>query len=389
MSVTGPVRWLLCHLLAILLYCCLIPPSLLFAAETKRRVLPFATQEIRYHMLEASEVFLIWWLNDGHIVPEELHPPGTVRKDGALYTPMTYEDDTFVVRLQVPMGTIIRYVFQITKARGGAALERWDTDGDLNRRYQLMALPDSVANVRAGLQLMQDWPLATQEIRYHMPEANAVLLVWGIDDWTVIPETFHPSGTIAKGALLHTPMVRVGDTFATTVSLPLGAGMYYGFEITEIRGGVSTALWDADSERDYHLIVSQNSVVEVQTKLTPDELHAFTGDSNNRRIWLLVISGIVGPGIGLWYVVRTRRRQRRRRRHTRRSSEWSPAGSAEATPAPTSAELSEMPNVAFPTPAPRVRRHRRVGKWTTLLFIFRGRRRHRYQRHRRHASRYD
>jgi hypothetical protein len=490
---------------AILLCCCLTSPCLLFAAETKRRVLPFATQEIRYHMLEASEVFLIWWVNDGNIVseglqppgtvrkdgtmytpmtreddtfvvrlqvpmgtimryvfqitkardgtplevwdtggsiqryfqtvvlpkgvdtvwgtiqllkealfvtqeiryalreasevflvwstndwtvvPEVFDPPGTVRKDGAMYTPMTHEDDTFVMRLQVPMGTIMRYAFQITKARGGTALEIWDTDGDPHQRYQVMALPDSVINLRAGLRLIQDWPLASQEIRYHMPEASAVFLVWGIDDWTVIPETFHPPGTIATGALLHTPMTRVGDTFVTTVSLPLGAGMYYGFEITEIQGGVSTALWDANGERDYHLLVSQNSVVEVQAKLTSEQLHVFTADSINRRIWLLVLSGIVGPAIGLWYVVRTRRQRqrRRRRRHTRRHSEWPPVASAEATPASMSAESSEAPNVALQTPAPRARRHRRAGKWTTLLPIFRRRRRH---RHRRHASRY-
>ena len=40
-----------------------------------------------------------------------------------------------------------------------------------------------------------DGPLVTQEIRYYMPEAGEVFLVWGIDGWQLVSETLRPSGT--------------------------------------------------------------------------------------------------------------------------------------------------------------------------------------------------
>jgi ABC-type polysaccharide/polyol phosphate export permease len=110
----------------------------------------FVVQEIRYHLPEAGEVFLVWGVNDWATVPEGIHPTGTVIKDGLMYTPMLRKGDTFVARLQASAGVTIDYVFQITKTRSGMGIEVWDANGDPKQDYHTVAIPDGVVEVQAA-----------------------------------------------------------------------------------------------------------------------------------------------------------------------------------------------------------------------------------------------
>jgi hypothetical protein len=50
---------------------------------------PLVTQEIRYHMPEAGEVFLGWGINGWNVVPEEIRLAGTEVRNEVMHTPMT------------------------------------------------------------------------------------------------------------------------------------------------------------------------------------------------------------------------------------------------------------------------------------------------------------
>ncbi|MDH4137090.1 MAG: GDSL-type esterase/lipase family protein [Anaerolineae bacterium] len=50
---------------------------------------------------------------------------------------------------------------------------------------------------------VQDVPLVTREIRYHMPEAGEVYLLWGINGWAVVPQEIRPAGTVVKDLVMH------------------------------------------------------------------------------------------------------------------------------------------------------------------------------------------
>jgi lipopolysaccharide transport system permease protein len=116
--------------------------------------------------------------------------------------------------------------------------------------------------------LLADNSLVTQEIRYHMPEAGEVFLVWGINGWAIAPEENRPPGTVVKDGVMHTPMAREGDTFVVQLQVPAGATIDYGFLITKTRNDVAIETWEANGEQDYHTIATQDGVLEVQTKLT-------------------------------------------------------------------------------------------------------------------------
>jgi hypothetical protein len=123
------------------------------AREGEVTEITIVTQEIRYHMPEASEAFLVWGINGWGLVSEGLRPAETVVKDSLMYTPMVREGDIFVSQVQVPAGATIDYAFMITKTRSGAAIEGWDNNGDKN--YHAVATPGGVTGARATVTLGQ------------------------------------------------------------------------------------------------------------------------------------------------------------------------------------------------------------------------------------------
>jgi lipopolysaccharide transport system permease protein len=111
------------------------------------------TEEFRYRMAEAGEVFLVWGLDGWTAVPDSLRPVGTMVEDGLMYTPMLHEDDTFVAKVQAPAGATIDYIFQITKTRNDTALEAWDNNDD--QGYHTVAAQDGVIEVQTTLTLVE------------------------------------------------------------------------------------------------------------------------------------------------------------------------------------------------------------------------------------------
>jgi hypothetical protein len=243
---------------------------------------------------EMGEVFLVWGINGWNVVPEENRPAGTEIKDKVMHTPMVRKGDTFVAKVQVPAGVTINYGFLITKSRSGAGVETiWDGHQD-----DLIATEDGVAEMETTLMLAHDQapasvvnaPLVTQEIRYHMPEAGEVFLVWGINGWNVVPEENRPVGTEINDKVMHTPMVQEGDAFVAKVQIPSCATIDYGFLITEKRGvfDIIRAVWDGD--QDYQMTVSEDGVVEVKSTLT---LAGGLSNVVNIKLYLLVGIGIL------------------------------------------------------------------------------------------------
>jgi hypothetical protein len=102
-----------------------------------------------------------------------------------------------------------------------------------------------------------------------MPEAGEVFLVWGINGWVVVSEEIRPPGTAIKNKVMHTPMAMQGEVFSTSVRVPSGTSVDYGFLITKKRDGTAIKpVWEANNNQDYHTTVTKNNVVEVNTAIT-------------------------------------------------------------------------------------------------------------------------
>jgi ABC-type polysaccharide/polyol phosphate export permease len=142
-----------------------------------------------------------------------------------------------------------------------------------------------------------DIPLVTQEIRYHMSQADEIFLVWGINGWAIVPEIVRPEGTVLKEGVMRTPMIRQGDTFVAKIQVPSGTTIDYGFLITKGNNGViGKPIWEANGKEDYHTSVTQNNMIEVETRLTLTEDSTFAGVPLLRQPLLLVFGLILGLG---------------------------------------------------------------------------------------------
>jgi hypothetical protein len=134
----------LCCSLIVLLYCCLVQPTPLFADG------PLITQEIHYRMPEASEVFLVWGIDGWQPVSKELRPAGTTILNSVLQTPMVRQNDAFIAKVQVPLGATIDFGFLITRRLDGTAIGVWDVYGDQQKAYRVHAIQDDVVEIQAS-----------------------------------------------------------------------------------------------------------------------------------------------------------------------------------------------------------------------------------------------
>lgn len=261
-----PLHWSLLALIGLEA----VPPSLALS----RHVVPqYETQpvtvEIRYHAPNAGEAFLVWGTNGWKPLPEHDFPAGTILKNGIMYTLMRRLGETFIVKLQLLPRTLISYGFLITKIYSGDAINVWDGRGTLDDDYQIIAIKDTTITLATSPQIRETlliWsgkvPLVTQEVRYFMPEAGEVFIVWGVNDWAFVPSSIRPYGTVVKDSLMHTLMRREGNTFIAKLQVPLQSTIDYGFLITKKRGGRAIKpIWDGD--REYQARATPNAVIEI------------------------------------------------------------------------------------------------------------------------------
>ncbi|MEO7860827.1 MAG: hypothetical protein ABIU05_10345 [Nitrospirales bacterium] len=113
-----------------------------------------------------------------------------------------------------------------------------------------------------------DLPLVTQEIRYRATGAAEVWLAWGLDGWQVIPDAARPSETVLKKGKMHTPMVREGNIFTTTVRIPPGAVLDFWVLIAKTEGGTAVDIRQEKDEdgRALSKAVAFDGRIEVQSQ---------------------------------------------------------------------------------------------------------------------------
>jgi phosphoglycerol transferase MdoB-like AlkP superfamily enzyme len=144
--------WLLHASLIILMFYGLVFPAPIRGEEAiLTSQAATVTQEFRYRMSEAGEVYLLWGVNDWKTVPEQLRPEGTVLRKWVMYSPMQVRGNAFTVKLQVPSGSIIDYLFHITETRHGASIDLWDSNGDQD--YHTVATQDGAVEIKSTLTL--------------------------------------------------------------------------------------------------------------------------------------------------------------------------------------------------------------------------------------------
>jgi lipoteichoic acid synthase len=107
-----------------------------------------------------------------------------------------------------------------------------------------------------------------QEIRYKCDGAEEVFIVWGVNNWQLLPENQLPQGSFIKDKLIYTAMSGNDGNFSVQLPLPEGTKIDYVFWITKGPFKKGTDVWDLNApKKDFHSLVQSGTVTMVESKL--------------------------------------------------------------------------------------------------------------------------
>ncbi len=229
------------------------------------------TQQIRYQLPQAAAVNLVWGIDGWNPLPIASQAMATAVQNNLMVTPMQQDGDLFVAELRLPESASLDYVFQITESEQKAPVNLWDTNN--GQDYQIrVGLNHSVTHeaalAEAARTFLAEAVLTMQEIRYELPGATAVNLVWGVEGWQALPAAYWPPNTEMAGGLLYTPMARDGDAFVVMVLAARRTQLDFVFQIFTDNGAGQVELWDTNQRADYALTAGQNEVVTIRPSIS-------------------------------------------------------------------------------------------------------------------------
>lgn len=116
--------------------------------QAEQQVEQQVAQEIHYLAKHASEVYMVWGINNWQVIDKDELPQGSFIKNDLIHTLMTEkESGVFSVDLKVKQGTTIDYSFWITKGPRGVPSDVWDTNTQPQKDYHTMALNDNITAI--------------------------------------------------------------------------------------------------------------------------------------------------------------------------------------------------------------------------------------------------
>jgi lipoteichoic acid synthase len=109
----------------------------------------------------------------------------------------------------------------------------------------------------------------SHEIRYSNNGARQVYLVWGVNNWQLLPESQLPAGSFIKEKVIYTEMSQNADgQFTSTLSVPATSVIDYVFWITRGPLDKGTDIWDLNAPgKDYHTLASPGSITLVESAI--------------------------------------------------------------------------------------------------------------------------
>jgi lipoteichoic acid synthase len=268
------------------------------------------TQVFRYELSDqhGEEAFLVWGVDGWKTVPMNLRPPGTFIHANVMNTPMERQGAGFSVAAQIPVGSTIQFGVLVTRfSETRDQTTWWDANEDTSGT--VVAQEDGIIEIPVGIRLPGKGSegfsrnvLVTQEIRYVMPEAAEVFLVWGINGWNRIPTDLRPTGTLIRGMAMYSPMKNEGNAFSVRLRVPRGVKISYGFLITRTRTGIGSDIWENAGGSAFEIRAEPGGTVQVPTKIN---LAGKTEAPVRFFMHLLTGTGIVvGLAIGMTLLLR-------------------------------------------------------------------------------------
>lgn len=162
------------------------------------------TQEIRYSAADASEVYIVWGINNWQLPENKNIPKGSYIKDNLIYTSMVKDEEKFSVNIEAPPGAVIDYVFWIRKGLYDKQADVWDTNAPNQKDYHTYVTDNTIALVESKIKVRPKEPLSILDFAYMFLAASTIAycIIYCIQKfWIKRTLEKHPSLIIICSAL--------------------------------------------------------------------------------------------------------------------------------------------------------------------------------------------
>ncbi len=136
---------------------------------------------IDYQAAEAGEVWLVWGISNWQTPAPELWPDGSYQKEKLVYSPMRLVGDAFEVSLSLPKGTLVDYVFWISKSPFNKPFDRWDVNRAPLKDYHLVVTGEQHVHIRPTISIHPSASLSILDIALPwlvLVQALLLLFAW-------------------------------------------------------------------------------------------------------------------------------------------------------------------------------------------------------------------
>jgi hypothetical protein len=282
-----------------------------FAELPDAAATPRVPVTVRYRRPDAAEVALVWGVHGWQALPPGESPPGTYVENGVMRTPMVRDETVFEARLELEERTLLDYGFLVTRMDDGSQVALWETDEGRDHRVVVGSSSAVIAHERHASALREPRTSAPQAVariivRYRLPGAGDIAVVWGIDEWAAVELALRPPGTTLddRGTMV-TPMARRGDYFEATLTSPVGAALNFGF-LTRDREGLFDVVRDVwDWREDYRVVPHENRVIEVRSEIVLAQFATIV--SRHRYALAAALVGLLATWAAMYAALRPRR----------------------------------------------------------------------------------
>ncbi len=148
-----------------------------------------------------------------------------------------------------------------------------------------------------------------QTIEYHRPDAQEVLMIWGINGWNPIPEALRPPGTRFDKAM-KSPMVRRGEVFSISLTVPARATIDFGFLITKSGSGFPLTVWEDRGSGAFQKPAVDGTVYRIDSAVKLTQSGRLPTQESRETLAGIVVVFLMGSGLlsFLGFLAHTRRR---------------------------------------------------------------------------------
>ena len=105
--------------------------------------------------------------------------------------------------------------------------------------------------------------LASKKIIYHSSKAAEVYLVWGINYWQTPSSLLLPKNSIIKNKFAYTPLVRSGNNYTVSITIPCDTRLDYYFWISKDNKGNTVDGWDTNNNNNYYTVNGNNENIDI------------------------------------------------------------------------------------------------------------------------------